>query len=484
MRDMVLILNFDDAGSRAVARALRAERVYCKIVPYNIAREEVEAQEPLGLILSGGVSGSIPSVIDPRLLDGAWPVLAIGDAASLLCRELGGEAQETVLCNSIGTVSFSHSPLTEGMERCERMLHNVRHLQLPASMAVLATCKDETVGFMHTELPLYGVQFALEQNDTDGIQLLLAFANICGCTRWWDEEAFASRAVEEISRLVGEGRAVCAMTGGLNSGVAAMLAHRALGSRLQCIFIDTGLMRENEASQFLAYYRDQMGLNITHVQAQERFLDALKGVTDADDKRRIIGQVLQSTLDETLTQLGAFDAILRSTTCSDVLHGVDHQSRPGLHAPWPVLEPLRELFKDEIRRVAEYMELPEEIINRQTFPGSGLALRIMGETTPARLQTLRAVDHIFMEELAASGQMKRLWQCFAVLTVLPGDDTHVLIALRAVNASDTAQQSYAARLPYDLLERITERILRERPEVLRVVYDLSPASRLTGVEWQ
>lgn len=484
MRDMVLILNFDDAGSRAVARALRAERVYCKIVPRDIAREEVSAQEPLGLILSGGVSGSIPSGIDPRLLDGAWPVLAMGDAANLLCRELGGDAQETVLCGEVGSVSFAPSPLTRGLDDCERVLHNVRHLRLPANAAVLATCEGETVGFMHAALPMYGVQFALEANDTDGIQLLLAFADICGCTRWWDDEAFVSRAVEEIRRLVGEGRAVCAMTGGLNSGVTAMLAHMALGDRLQCIFIDTGLMRENEGVRFLAYYRDQMGLNITHVQAQERFLSALKGVTDANDKRRVIGEALQATLDETLAQLGAFDAILRSTTCADVLRGVEDQNRPGLHAPWPILAPLRELFKDEIRRVGETLQMPAEIINRQTFPGSGLALRILGEVTPARLQSLRAADQIFMEELIASGQMKRLWQCFAVLTAIPGDDTHAVIALRAANASEAAQQSYAARLPYDLLERITERILRERPEVLRVVYDLSPTSRATGAEWQ
>ena len=483
MRDMVLILNFDPAGSRAVARTLRAEHVYCKIVPPAITAQEVREQAPLGLVLAGGVTGAVPAAPDGELLTGEWPVLALGDAACALCRALGGEALEVAIGSGVSAVSFTRCTLTEGLDDCERALRAVRRLRLPDSLRVLAVSQEETVGFLHESLPLYGVQFALEQNDTDGTQLVLGFAlNVCGCTRWWDEAAFVSRAVEEISRVVGKGRAVCAMTGGLSSGITALLAHQALGERLQCVFIDTGLMRENEAARFLAFYRDQLGLPIAHVQGQDRFLAALAGVSDPAEKRRIIGTELQATLSEAVSGLGHFDVILRSTTCNDVLNGEDYRKRPGIRGEQPVVEPLRELFKDEVRRVGAHLGLPEEVLQRPTFPGSGLALRILGEVTPARLQSVRAADQIFDEEISAAGQSKRLGQHFAVLSPLPVDDAHAQIILRAVNAGETL--TYAARPAYDLLERVTERILRERPEVSRVVYDLTPATRRSGVEWQ
>ena len=485
MSDLLLILNYDAAGSRAIARALRAEHIYCKIVTPDISAEDVALHQPRGLILAGGVNGAVPGSIDPELLLGTWPVLALGDAAAMLCRKLGGVAMETALCGVVGAVTFESSPLTEGLESCERMLRSVRRLRLPASARVLARSQEETVGFMHDLLPIYGIQFALESNDTDGMQLLLNFAlNVCGCTRWWDFEGYMDRTVEDIRSAVGDGRAICALTGGLDSAVAAMLAHRALGGRLQCIFIDTGLMRENEASRFLAYFRDQAGLNIAPIQAQDRFLTALSGVADPGQKRRIIAEALQSTLDESAESLGQFTAILRATTCTDLMEGKDALSRPGLRGDLPMLEPLRELFKDEVRQVGARLDIPEAILQRPSFPGSGLALRILGEVTPARLQTLRAADQIFTGEIADSGLGRRMRHYFAVLTPLPENDTQSAVILRAVQAGESSQQAYAARLPYDLLERVTERILRERPEVVRVVYDLSPSTHTRGVEWQ
>ena len=242
MRDMVLILNFDGANSRAIAQALRAEQIYCKIVPPTLTREAAAAQQPLGLILAGGTAGSLPGGLDAALLNGEWPVFAMGDAAALLCRSLGGDAQETVLSDEVAGVHFTPCPLTAGMDDCERMLRRVRRLRLPDCAQPLAISREETVGLMHATLPLYGVQFALEQNDTDGMQLLLNFAlHVCGCSRWWNYDVYIDRTVEELRRLAGGGRALCAMTGGLGSGICALLSHRALGDRLQCIFIDTGL---------------------------------------------------------------------------------------------------------------------------------------------------------------------------------------------------------------------------------------------------
>ena len=484
MGDLVLILGYDAAGSRAVAQALRAEQIYCRIVSPAISREEAAAQSPRGLILAGGVSGEIPAPVDPGLLDGSWPVLALGDAAAMLCRSLGGEALEMALCGGIGAVSFTPCPLTEGIDACERMLRSVRQLRLSEFTRVLATSQDTAVGLMHAHLPLYGLQFALEPNDTDGMRLLLNFAlNICGCTRWWNDGVCVENAVEDLRRHVGEGRAVCAVTGGLNSSTVAALAHRALGDRLQCIFVDTGLMRENEGAQALEFYRGVLGLDVRHVQAESRFLDALNGIADPDEKRRVISRTLQSVLDETLAQMGDFALILRSTTADDLMRGEDIACRPGLRGGVPTYQPLRELFKEEVRRVAECLGLPQEIIRRPSFPGTGLALRILGEVTPARLQTLRAAEQVFSEEVSAAGLTRRMRHHFAVLAPMPGDDPRAVVVLRAVQSTD-APLAYAARLPYDLLERVTESILRKRPEVTRVVYDLTPSTRKTGVEWQ
>lgn len=484
MRDMLLILNFDELSSRAIARALRAEHIYCEIVPGNITLEEVEKKNPLGLIFSGDVKGGMPFGLDPALTQGDRPILALGDAAALLCRTLGGDTLETAICNSIGAVRFRECPLTQGIDDCERMLPNVRRLRMPEGAVALAESLQEPVGFMLMQRPVYGIQFTLEQNDTDGMQLLINFAeNVCGCTRWWTYETFVSRTVENIQQLVGEGRAVCAMTGGLDSGVSAMLGHKALGNRLKGIFIDTGLLRDGEAGHVLSYYRDQLGMDIIHVQAQDRFLSALEGVADAAAKSTIIGEMLQRILDETMAEIGDISAVIRGTNCNDVLQQAKQKRRPALQADVPMIEPLRELFKSEIRMVGSTMYMPPEILSRQSFPGSGLALRILGNVTPARLQTLRAVDRIFTDELNLSGQLKKLLQHFAVLSPMAGDDPHVMIALRAVNSNETTQ-AYAARLPYDLLERVMDRIRRERPEVSRVVYDLTSYSRNNGVEWQ
>ncbi|MBQ4552054.1 MAG: hypothetical protein IKM26_08000 [Clostridia bacterium] len=484
MRDMLLILNFDESSSRAIARALRAEHIYCEIVPGNISSEEIEKRDPLGLILSGGVKGGMPSGLQAEVAQNARPMLALGDAAAMLCRALGGDALETAICNSIGAVRFRECELTQGIDDCERMLHNVRRLRMPEGAVALAESLQEPVGFMLMQRPVYGIQFTLEQNDTDGMQLLLNFAEkVCNCTKWWTYEAFVERTVEDIQRMAGEGHAVCAMTGGLDSGVSAVLAHKALGNRLKGIFIDTGLLRDGEAAQVLSFYRDQLGMEMIHVQAQERFLAALDGVVDANQKRAIIGEMIQKILDEAMTQVGAVTVVVRGTNCNDVLGWDKQKRRPALQADVPMIEPLRELFKSEIRQVGSTMYMPPEVLSRQSFPGSGLALRILGAVTPARLQTLRAVDRIFTEELTASGQMKRLWQHFAVLSPMAGDDPRAMIALRAVNSAESSQ-GYAARLPYDLLERVMDRIRRERPEVSRVVYDLTSFSRYDGVEWQ
>ncbi|MBR5111733.1 MAG: hypothetical protein IK099_16250 [Clostridia bacterium] len=483
MRDMVLVLNYDDSASRAVTRKLRSERVFCKIVPGNTTLEEIQAQEPLGLLLAGGVAGVTPAGLDGRIPSSGIPMLALGDAAASLLECLGGEVGEPVLQGAVMELKYQESPLLREVENGERLLQCVREMRLPPQVRPLCHAQETVVGFAHESLPLYAMQFQVEQNDPESSAILRNFAfNICGCAAWWDEDAFVSRAVEEIRRLVKDGRAVCTMTGGLDSGVSAMLAHKALGNRLKCIFVDTGLLREREAQDFLAYYRDEAGMDITCVSAEERFLDALRGVTDPEEKRTAINGLIRRILQETEAGLGGFNALIRGTSCNDVMFG-NRPAAPAAGADVPLIEPVRDLFKEEIRSVADFLGIPQDIIARQPFPASGLALRIIGEVTQERLRILREADAIFRSELARSGAAKRLWQFFAVLLPLPGNEKENVLCLRAVYTSERSQ-TYAARLPYDVMENVAELIRRDLPNVSRVVYDLTSSENFSSIEWQ
>lgn len=482
MRDMVLVLNFDDAASRAVTRRLRSERVMCKIVPGSISLEEILAQEPLGLLLASGVAGKIPSGLDERILPARIPLLALGDASAMLLNMLGGAAGDVALQGAVTRLDYRDNPLLKNLESGERLLQCAREFRLSASLVPICGAQEITIGFAHAVYPLWGLQFQVESNDPEGMAILKNFAlDICGCTTWWDDDAFVSRAVEEIGRVVGSGRAACAMTGGLDSGVSALLAFKALGKNLRCIFVDTGLLREHESDDFMAYYRDEMGMDILRIEARERFLSALRGVRSTEEKKRVIGDTIQQILLEKQSELGPFDVLIRGTSYNDIMFGI-RDRRPVLGENVPAIEPVRELFKDEIRRIADFMGIPSGIISRQPFPGSGLALRIMGEVTEKRLSTLRAADAVFRRELERAGAAKRLWQYFAVLSPLPEDEEKSVVCLRAVHASERSQ-AYAARLPYDVMETVMDLILRDLKDVRRVVYDLTPSSNYAGIEW-
>ena len=484
MRDMVLVLNFDDAASRAVTRKLRSERIFSKIVPGDLPLEKIREQEPAGLLLCGGVTGQFPAGLDERVLQSGLPTLALGDTAAAVLQALGGGTGDIVLQGAVRKLNYYwDSPVTYGIESAERLLQCARDFSLPEGVSPICKAEELVVGFAHDTLPLYGIQFQAEQNDMEGSMLLRNFAlSVCGCTTWWDDDACVTRAVEEIRRVVGDGRAVCAMTGGIDSGVSALLGFRALGNRLQCIFVDTGLLRDRESADFLRFYRDEIGMEITRVPAEEKFLRALQGVRDPGEKRRVISDLMHGILQETAGQMGQFSAVIRGTSYNDVMFG-GGRHRLMLDESVPEICPVQELFKDEIRRVGESMGIPQEIVSRQPFPGSGLALRILGEVTEEKLRVLRRADAIFRSEVLRSNAARRLWQYFAVLSSMPGEKGRYVICLRAVHASEHSM-AYAARLPYDVMENTVDRILREQPEVRRVVYDWTPSENYTGIEWQ
>lgn len=485
MEDMLLIVNYNDRYASSIAMKLRAEKIYCRIIPGNSSAEYVVAQNALGIVLAGSVNGEVPAMFDGNILRAGIPVMALGDAATAVCKLLSGRADEPVVYESVQTVKFLASRVTDEASEVERMLNVIRPLQLPDDMVPVALVEDDVIGFAHTEMPFFGFEFQLETNDIEGVGILLNFAkNVCGCTSWWSENAFISSAKADISDAVQDNVALCALTGGLVSGVTALLAHRALGDKLRCIFIDTGLLREGEADSVMDYYGGKLQLPITYVNAQDRFVGALKGLHASADKKSAIYHTMQAILNETSDRI-AYQVAIHSTSCSDVLRADCSDIHPNIQAVDSTVDPLRELFKEEIRHIGAALGMPPEVYQTQPFPDTGLALRIIGEVNQDRLDVLRRADAIFREEINQAGLNKRLWKYFCMLYHIPfeGNDSAVVIGLRAVNFSSGMTHALPARLPYDLLERFTQRAHEACPQIIKVFYDITPGESFTDIEW-
>ena len=490
MQDQLIILNFDKQYAAALASRLRAEKIYCRILPGSTLARDIRAIAPQGLVLAGGVSGQFTGEIDPELMHLNIPALALGDAAPVAAALLGAEAWEKRTVKDVATVRFFPSAITGDLEEIERQLTYLSPLHLPEGMTPLAQWEDAVIGAQHPEKRVYTLHFQLEANDMDMMDLLLRFATqVCGCTPWWGEEAFIAQAKAAIAGRVGEGRAVCIMSGGLSSGVNAVLAHRVLGDRLQCLYVDSGLLRQGETERFLAYYRDRLGLNLKVIHAESHFVEALEGLDKPEDKQAVILRTLQELLEGAMRTMD-YDLLLLPANASQLMDGDTAATpMPRITQDKPVLMPLSELFKEEIRFVGEELGMSQEITQMQPFPWTGLALRVSGECTPKKLALLRQVDAIFSEEILAAGLNKKLWKYFAVLHRLPNhpDQGAALIMLRALTASHQGGESgaQAARLPYDMLERFTARVRAASPQVRKVVYDLTPGSSgRQEFEWQ
>lgn len=475
MRDMIILIEADSKACRSMARKLRSEHLDCRILPATATAADVLAQEARGILLAGADAGE-PAAIPGlgEILTTGLPVMAMGDAALSLALQLGCSLGEKAAEPGVFPVHFEGAEdLFAGLTANERYIPACRCVALSAACHPIAQVESGVLGFRAAGKSVYGLAFLPENNDPDGTHLLLNYCmNVCGCTQWWSRQAVVERAREAIQAACpGEAEALCAISGGVDSGVCAVLGNQAIGHRLRCLLIDTGLLRKGEGEEVLRLYRDQLGLNVEMVDASEEILSALQGIVSIRAKERIVHDLLQEIIQHQVQQLPGVKVMLQGTNYNDILDAPASQPTEGL----PLVEPVRELFKDEVRRVGEDLLLPESIIRRQPFPGSGLASRILSDVTEEKLAILREADAIFRQEIEAAGQHKRLWQYYATLAdnPVPMGEGYVII-LRAVQVID-GNVAIASRLPHDLLERVTEQILATLPAVCRVLYDFTPS---------
>ena len=509
----IIILDFGGQYTQLIARRVREAGVYCEILPYSVPIEEIQAREPRGLIFSGGPA----SVYDdhaphpkPGLLESAHcPVLGICYGLQLIAHGLGGEVRPSTN-REYGyarlQVIDSSSRLFSGLpvEMDVWMSHGDHVTMLPDGFRVTAETADAVNAFENPDLGIYGLQFHPEVAHTPlGAQILRNFLfEICGCKGDWTPTAAIVEQTDRIKERLGEyGRAVCGLSGGVDSSVAAALVHRAVGDRQICLFINNGLLREGEFESTLALLTQKLDLNIQGIDASQRFLDALKDVVDPETKRKRIGALFIEVFEEEANRIGGVGFLVQGTLYPDVIESVSvrgpsatiksHHNVGGLPEKMnlQLIEPLRELFKDEVRLIGRELGVPEEILSRHPFPGPGLAVRILGDVTEERLTILRAADRIFDAELRRAGLYDFVWQAFAVLLPIStvgvmGDERTYerVIAIRAVTSVDGMTADWA-RLPHDVLARISTRIVSEVKGVNRVVYDISSKPPST-IEWE
>ncbi|RDV83660.1 glutamine-hydrolyzing GMP synthase [Ammonifex thiophilus] len=507
-QELVLILDFGGQYTQLIARRVRECHVYCEIIPYHTSLQEIKERRPQGLILSGGPA-SVYEESAPRvpleLFEMGLPVLGICYGMQLMAHLLGGEVKPGIYREYGRTELYlsSPSPLWEGVDSPTPvwMSHGDLVTKVPPGFTVTASTKDVSVAAMEDPARrLYGVQFHPEVAHTAaGKQIIRNFLfKVCNCRGSWTMSSFIASAIEEIRSRVGEERALAALSGGVDSTVAAVLVHRAIGSRLTCVFVNHGLLRKGEAESVRAAMQ-ALGVPLVYVDASARFLAQLEGVVDPEEKRRRVGHEFIRVFEEEARKLGKVRFLVQGTLYPDVIesgtalsHRIkSHHNVGGLpeEMELELLEPLRYLFKDEVRELGKELGLPEEIVWRQPFPGPGLAVRILGAVTPEKLSLLREADAIVTEEVKKAGLEKKLWQYFAILTdtrtvgVMGDRRTYAYtVAVRAVESQDGMTADWA-RLPYDLLEKIASRIVREVPGVNRVVYDITSKPPAT-IEWE
>lgn len=510
-KQVIAVLDFGSQYSQLIARRIRENKVYCEIVPYNISVDKLFSLSPLGIFLSGGpASVYIPGapLCDPDIFHIGVPVLGICYGMQLMSLMLGGKV-EPVPTREYGLAQLYLDDTESFLGPVKTfpvwMSHGDSVSQVPKGFEVIAhTDKLPIAAMAGRDRRLFGLQFHPEVVHTpSGKEIIGNFLfRICGCSPSWTMKSFVDQSVSWIRHEVGDDLVICAVSGGVDSTVLAALIHKAIGDQLKCIFVDNGLLRKNEARDVIETFRNDICINLDYVAAEQNFLDKLAYIEDPEQKRKIIGSEFINIFQEEARKFGNAKFLAQGTLYPDVIEsgGISgglaatiksHHNVGGLpqNMNLKLIEPLRELFKDEVRMLARELGLPDKVVNRHPFPGPGLAVRVIGEVNQESLEILREADAIFIEELRTGGLYDRVWQAFAVLLPIKtvgvmGDERTYdrVIALRAVTAEDAMTADWA-QLPYNLLGRVSNRIINEVKGVNRVVYDISSKPPST-IEWE